>query len=300
PNANFEKREFRELWERINRKAAYSVRFDSPELIRKCVDALNLELKVNPLQYTVHRGEQADQLSMEGLKDGKGFEVRESQTVMQTYSAHSTVKYDLVGTLAESTQLTRRTIVAILQGIQERTFLQYKTNPEDFLREAGRIIKEQKATVIIEHLVYSPVDESFSIDIFTREKPQQEFDKAVHTPQRNIHDYVFTQSQVERSFVKELDASVEVAVYTKLPRGFFIPTPVGEYNPDWAIAFQEGQVKHVYFVAETKGSMSSLELREIERSKIECARKFFAKITSDQVKYDVVNSFGKLLGIVKS
>jgi type III restriction enzyme len=144
------------------------------------------------------------------------------------------------------------------------------------------------------------VDDTFHLDIFTQAKPQESLDKAIHTPQRNIFDYVFTQSKVESEFVKVLDTSAEVAVYTKLPRGFFIPTPVGDYNPDWAIAFQEGQVKHVYFVAETKGSMSSLELREIEKSKIECARKFFAKITSNQVRYDVVDSFGKLMELVRN
>ena len=98
----------------------------------------------------------------------------------------------------------------------------------------------------------------------------------------------------------ELDTSVEVVVYAKLPRSFTIPTPVGNYNPDWAIAFQEGTVKHVYFIAETKGSMSSMELRKIEECKIDCARKFFKKITSDQVKYDVVDSYGKLMQLVKS
>lgn len=299
-NGNFDKKEFRELWNRINRKAAYTVQFDSPELIAKCVKALDLELKVSPLQYLVQRGEQLDQVSYDQVQGGDAFIVKESETALQTHSSHSSVKYDLVGSLAESTQLTRRTVAAILQALQLKTFLLYKTNPEDFLREASRLIREQKATTIIEHLTYSPVEEAYGIDIFTHEKPMEGFDKAIPTPQRNIYDYVFTQSKIESDFVKELDASVEVAVYTKLPRGFFIPTPVGDYNPDWAIAFQEGKVKHVYFVAETKGSMSSLELREIEKGKIECARKFFAKITSAQVKYDVVDSFGKLLEVVRT
>ena len=97
--------------------------------------------------------------------------------------------------------------------------------------------------------------------------------------------------------------SSEVVVYAKLPRGFLIPTPVGDYNPDWAIAFKEGVVKHVYFVAETKGSMSSMELRKIEETQIACARKFFdqlnLKYAPKIVKYDVVNSFDKLMELVK-
>ena len=297
-NANFDKREFKELWNRINRKAAYTVHFETPELVEKCVAALDKELKVSPLQYTVQRGEQVDDATYEALKEGQGFVLKENETAYDRNSVHSHVKYDLVGKLAEATLLTRRTIVQILQGVNLKTFGLYKTNPEDFLREAARLMNEQKATVIIEHLAYSPIDESYGLDIFTQEKSKDSFNKAISTPQRNIYDYVFTDSKIEGDFVKELDASTEVVVYSKLPSGFKIPTPVGDYNPDWAIAFQEGKVKHIYFVAETKGSMSSMDLREIEKSKIECARKFFAKITSDQVKYDVVDSYGKLMELV--
>lgn len=144
------------------------------------------------------------------------------------------------------------------------------------------------------------MSETWGRDIFTSEKPKESLEKATPTPERHIFDYVFTDSRVEREFVQALDTSVEVAVNTKLPRGFLIPTPVGGYNPDWAIAFHDGKVKHIYFVAETKGSMSSLELREIEKSKIECARKFFATLTSDQVKYDVVDSYAKLMDVVRT
>ena len=163
--------------------------------------------------------------------------------------------------------------------------------------QAARLINEQKATVIVEHLAYNPVDDTYSSDIFTKEKPKEDFSKA-YEAKRHVYDYVFTDSTNERNFVQELDSSTEVVVYAKLPRSFFIPTPVGDYTPDWAIAFQEGAVKHIYFVAETKGSISSMYLRKIEECKIDCARKFFAKITSDQVKYDVVNSYSKLMEIV--
>ena len=184
-----------------------------------------------------------------------------------------------------------------MQGINKAVFSQYRTNPEDFMRKAARLMNEQKATVIVEHIAYDPTGETHTMEIFTQDKPKEDFSKAVKA-NHHIYDYVFTDSKNERDFVRELDASTEVVVYAKLPRGFFIPTPVGNYNPDWAIAFQEGKVKHVYFVAETKGSMSSMDLRKIEESKIECARKFFAKITSDQVKYDVVDGYGKLMELV--
>lgn len=295
-NSNFEKKEFQELWSRINRKAIYAVDFETDELIGKCIKALDKELKVTPLQYTVIAGEQKDEAKYEDVKRGDAFRVQETATDKLTSSAGSAVKYDLIGKLAESTQLTRRTIATILRGINIAIFGQYKANPEDFLLKAGTLINEQKATVIVEHLAYNPLEETHTIDIFTQEK-KEDLSKGFKAT-RHIYDYVFTDSTNERTFVGELDASAEVVVYAKLPKTFQIPTPVGNYNPDWAIAFQAGKVKHVYFVAETKGSMSSMDLRNIEESKIECARKFFAKIASDQVKYDVVNSYGKLMELV--
>ncbi len=296
-NANFHKKEFQELWKRINQKAAYTVHFESDELVRKCVAVLDRDLRVSPLQYLVQRGEQKDDADYDAIKKGAAFEVLETDRAEHQASVHSNVKYDLIGKLAEHTQLTRRTVASVLQGLSKPTFAQYPTNPEDFILKAARLINEQKATVVVEHLAYDPIEDRHDLDIFTREKPRASFEKAVKA-NRHIYDYVFTDSKTEREFVGELDTSTEVVVYAKLPGGFFIPTPVGNYNPDWAIAFQEGKVKHIYFIAETKGSMSSLELREIEKSKIQCARKFFAKIASDEVKYDVIDSYDKLMELV--
>jgi type III restriction enzyme len=298
-NANFDKKEFKELWNRINRKAAYAVDFETPELVKKCMAELDQALRVSPLQYTIQRGEQKGEASYDELKQGESFKVMETTTESNHASIRSVVKYDLIGKLAEQTRLTRSTIAKILQGINKTVFDQYKTNPEDFITKAIRLINEQKATVIVEHLAYDAISETHSLDIFTKEKPMMDFSKAGEKLNRHIYDYVFTDSIIERNFVKELDTSKEVVVYAKLPRGFFIPTPVGDYNPDWAISFKEGAVKHIYFIAETKGSMSSMELREIEQCKIKCAKKFFSKITSEQVKYDVIDNYGKLMELVK-
>ena len=305
-NANFDKQEFKALWSRINRKAAYSVAFDSDELVQKAVTVLNDKdagLRVTPLQYTIQHGEQAEAVTYDGIKEGSAFKLKATETETNRQSVHSAVKYDLIGKLAEGTQLTRRTVADILKGLNAAVFAQFKTNPESFIAEATRLINEQKATVIIEHLAYDPVEDKFDLDIFTAGLTKQDFSKAGDKLQRHIYDYVLTDSNIERQFVKELDTSGDVVVYAKLPRGFLIPTPVGDYNPDWAISFKEGTVKHVYFVAETKGTMSSMELREIEKTKIKCARKFFddinEKFAPEQVKYDVVDSFGKLMELVK-
>ena len=306
PNANFEKREFKELWQRINRKAAYSVQFDDAELIQKSVATLNDKdngLWVTPLQFTVQTGEQTAEATYDDLKSGNAFTVKETVIEKNQYSAHSMVKYDLIGKVAEGTLLTRRTVAEILRGLNAAVFAQFKTNPESFIAQACRLINEQKATMVIEHLAYDPLEDTFDLDIFTAGQAKQDFTHAGEPLQRHIYDYVITDSNIERQFVKELDTCTDVVVYAKLPRGFLIPTPVGDYNPDWAISFKEGAVKHVYFVAETKGSMSTMELREIEKSKISCARKFFdainKKYAPENVKYDVVDSFGKLMQVVK-
>lgn len=306
PNANFEKQEFKALWNRINHKAAYSVHFDSAELVQKALTAINSKdagLRVTPLQYTIQRGEQVEQITADGLQSGNAFVLKATEVETNKITVHSAVKYDLIGKLAEGTVLTRRTIADILNGVNVAVFAQYKTNPESFIAEAIRVINEQKATVIIEHLAYDAVEETFDSGIFTAGQTKQDLSKAGDKLQRHIYDYVLTDSNIEREFVKELDTSADIVVYAKLPRGFFIPTPVGDYNPDWAISFREGSIKHVFFVAETKGSMSTMDLRPLEATKIECARKFFAEINKKyapkNVKYDVVNSFGKLMEIVR-
>ncbi len=308
-NANFEKQEFKELWNRINRKAAYSVDFDSDELVQKAVKILNDKnagLRVTPLQYTIQHGEQAAAVTYDGIKSGNAFELKATETETNRASIKSAVKYDLIGKLAEGTQLTRRTVTEILKGLNAAVFAQFKTNPESFIAEAIRLINEQKATVIIEHLAYDPVEDKFDLDIFTAGQTKQDFSNAVKTPKHHIYDFVLPDSgsKPERDFAEALEASSEVVVYAKLPRGFLIPTPVGDYNPDWAISFKEGAVKHIYFVAETKGSMSSMDLREIEETKIKCARKFFdemnRRFSPENVRYDVVDSFGRLMEIVKT
>ena len=300
--ANFAKKEFQALWHRINHKAVYQVEFDSSELVTKCIHALDKHLKVAAMQYVVQAGTQRDALDADDLTSGAGFDVSSTTTHTATVSASSQVKYDLLGEITEKTQLTRRTAAAILSGVTPETFAKFRLNPEQFITEAARLINEQKATAIVEHLTYDALEDRFDTAIFTENQTKQDLTHAGNKLTKHIYDYVVTDSKVERDFVTELDTSQEVAVYAKLPRGFFIPTPVGDYNPDWAIAFTEGTVKHIYFVAETKGSLSSLQLKGVEDAKIECARKFFASLNeknSENVKYDVVNSFGKLMDLVK-
>ena len=301
-NGNFHKKEFQELWRRIHHKAVYRVDFDSAELIRHCIDTLNRSLNVTPLKYVVVSGMQ-DVMTTETLEQGTGFTVQSTLTEVSRSSVHSVVRYDLLGKLAEQTKLTRKTLADILSGIHPSAFDLFRQNPEEFIAEAGRLINEQKAACIIDRLSYDCLSETYDSDIFTEAQTRLEGDtgQKLH---KHIYDYVATQSDTERRFARDLDTDQDVVVYAKLPGGFFIPTPVGAYNPDWAIAFREGSVKHIYFVAETKGAMSSMQLRQVEAAKIACARKFFAtlreKLENNRVTYDVVDSYDKLMDLVKA
>ncbi|MFI0354269.1 type III restriction-modification system endonuclease [Actinomadura sp. 9N407] len=301
--ANFARKEFQALWGRINHKAVYQVEFDSAELIRKSIAHLDTHLNVAPMQYVVQAGEQRDQLESDDLTSGAGFAVSSTQTHTESVSAGSQVKYDLLGEITEKTKLTRRTAAAILRGVHPTIFAKFRLNPEQFIAEATRLINEQKATVIVDHLTYDALEDRFDSAIFTENQTKQDLTHAGGKLTKHIYDYVVTDSKIERAFVTELDTSTEVAVYAKLPRGFFIPTPVGDYNPDWAIAFTEGSVRHVYFVAETKGSLSTLQLKGVEEAKIECARKFFASLNAkngQNVTYDVVTDYTELMQLVSA
>ena len=302
-NDNFKKKEFQELWRQINHKYAYTVSFDTAELIKKAIVSINRELFVSELTYVVATGAQKDDMKSDELSRGESFNSAHTKTKRLKRSDISQIKYDLVGKIAQNCGLTRKTTAAVLSGMHEEKFYMFRANPEEFIAKVSRLIEEQKATMIVEHISYDQIDGEYDSNIFTADKPTQSYDKAFKA-QRHIQDYVFTdgtaEMSVERRFAEDLDNADEVSVYAKLPRGFKIPTPVGNYSPDWAIAFRDGSVKHIFFVAETKGTMETLNLRPIEKAKISCARKLFNEISTEKVRYHDVSSYQNLLDVMKS
>lgn len=298
-NSNFEKDEFKKLWNEINHRYVYTVHYDSEELIRNAVNALDTELTVKTLKYVVTTGTQGDEeLDFTGDKKTRTKEMRDVST--------SNVPYDLVGEIAKGCTLTRRTATRILKAFFEKSPVKvymFKNNPEEFIRNAVKIIREQKATMIVDHISYNKTENTYDSDIFTKEKHSQSIDHA-YPAKKHILDYVFTdglaEKSTERKFAEELDAADEVAVYAKLPRTFRIPTPVGHYSPDWAIAFYDNcGVKHIFFVAETKGSMDSMQLRPIEKAKIKCTETLFNNVSTSKVRYHKVDNYQTLLELMK-
>lgn len=283
---NFYEPAFQALWKEINHQYVYTVNYDSNELIEKSILHINAELEVKQLRYVM----------VEGVQDEKQvteFSDTRSRSQQLTDVSTSTVPYDLVGDIAKGAHLTRRTVVKILHGIKVSKLYLFKNNPEEFIRKVINIIREQKSTMIVEAIHYNMTEGKYDSDIFTV-KGRMDFDRA-YEAKKHITDYVFSDSKVEREIAEELDIADEVVVYAKLPRSFQIPTPVGDYAPDWAIALKQDGVKHIFFIAETKGTMSSMELREIERNKIKCAKKLFNSISTSKVKYHEVTTYQNLI-----
>lgn len=287
--------EFKALWSKINSKSVYVVDFDTDELIRKSISALDSKLRVAKIYFKVETGVMEEIKSREALTSGTSFVKEESGTYRTQVAANSNVKYDLVGKLVDETGLTRKAVIEILKGIQPQVFDQFKDNPEEFIIKTAALINDEKATAVIEHITYDVLDEKYGTEVFTDPTIKGKLDVNAMKAKKHLYDHIVYDSTNERDFATDLDTNKDVAVYVKLPDGFHISTPVGNYNPDWAIAFYEGTVKHIYFVAETKGSMSSMQLRLIEESKIHCAREHFKAISSSNVVYDVVDSYKSLL-----
>ena len=289
--------EFKALWERISPKSVYVVDFDTDELVNKAIASLNQKLTVPKIYFKVETGAMDEIKSKDSLLEGSSFSKSKSATYDSGRRIHtnSSVKYDLVGKLVGETGLTRKAVVAILTGIEKVVFEQFRFNPEEFIIKAAALINDEKATAIIQHITYNMLDEHYDTDIFTEPTIKGKLGTNAMKAQRHLYDHIVYDSTNEHDFAADLDTDINVAVYVKLPDSFYIATPVGHYNPDWAIAFYEGTVKHIYFVAETKGAMSSMQLRMIEESKIHCAREHFKAISNGNVVYDVVDSYQALL-----
>lgn len=297
PNDNFNKQEFQDLWNKINIKTIYEVDFNSQELIDKAVAKLNTHLQITKMKVRISQGSQNEGMTADQLKNENAMKSTGTTTEIYDDFVPVTTKYDLIGSVAKDTGLTRHTIVEILSKIEPKVFALYKYNPEEFIRRASNLINEEKATTIIDGITYNKTEDKFDNEIFTINNVDGRIGDNAFEVKKHIYDFLITDSKNEEKFAKDLENG-EVTVYAKLPNGFKIPTPVGNYNPDWAIVLDNKDFKYVYFIAETKGSMSTTELRGVEKAKIECARKHFQAICKDNVKYDVVDSYQSLIDIL--
>ncbi len=289
------KDEFMGLWKEINIHSYYSVHFDSQKLIEKAIEQLDKSLNVTEIRVVISTGSLEQIESKQQLEAGTAMKHGKDRTV-QVHESVGSVRYDLIGQLVAKTGLTRRTIVAILQGIDpHKTFHKFQLNPEEFIMKSARIINSCKAMSVIEHIEYNKMDGTYNKDVFTENTLRGKLGENAMASKKSLYDLVVVDSKVEMHLAEALENQDMVQVYTKLPRGFYINTPMGHYNPDWAVVFKEDSgVKHIYFIAETKGSVIEADLRDVEKAKIACAQKHFQSIGASDVQYDIVDSWDTL------
>ena len=296
---NFEKKQFQDLWRQINARTYYKVDFETDKLIESAIKQIDKKLSVTEIRIIVEGGKLDSIADKQQLESASAMTQGKTRTIHVKEAVGGNVTYDLIGKLVESTGLTRRTIVRILQGIQPATFLQFRLNPEEFIIKVGRLINDCKATAVIEHIVYQKrggENATYSTEVFSESVLKGKLGINAIESKKSLYDLVVVDSAgIEMNFAEKLEQTEEVAVYTKLPRGFYINTPMGKYNPDWAVVFKEGSVKHIYFIAETKGNdLLDSEIRPIENHKIACAKKHFQAISGGNVMYDVVQTYDSL------
>ncbi len=296
-NENFYKEEFQDLWNQINIKSVYKVDFDSNELIDKAIKTLNDNLIISKMKAKITEGEQRSTMSVSQLELEDSMVVKKIRNEVFNNFVHINTKYDLIGSIATDTGLTRHTIIEILKNIRQDVFEQFKYNPEEFIRKSSNLINDEKAITILDGITYDKTNERFDDKIFTENNLIGKLGINAFQSKRHIYDYVITDSNVEMEFAKKLEKG-EVKMYAKLPSGFKIKTPFGNYNPDWAIVFNKKDIKYIYFIAETKGTMQQMKLRTVEKAKIICAKKHFEAISDGKIKYGVVNTYEELIDLV--
>lgn len=296
-NKNFAKKEFQALWDKINLKTIYEVQFDTEQLIQDSKVKIDAQLNIGDRVYEVKTGELEDGTA-EQMKEGSLVRESKRQYMKLKNDLYSNTVYDIVGEIEVQTNLTRRTIVEILKKIKQEKFLLIRKNPEEFIGKCSKLINEVKASLIINNIVYHKTEERHDAKtVFTNDKFALRKSELL---KKHIYDFLTSDSMIESDFATALENSTEVVVYAKLPKSFYVSTPVANYSPDWAIVFDKDKVRHIYFVAETKGSDSDMDLREIEKLKIHCATEHFKKISGMEVQFKQVASYDSLRNMLET
>lgn len=306
---NFSTPEFTYLWRRISAKHAYISDFTDAELEDRAIQRIDSDLYVSHLSYSVSRGTQKEELSEADFKDKNGFVAEDNGSYQRTLPYEAThVSYDLLGEISQAAKITRASAARILQGINPAKFDLFKQNPEEFIAHVSALIAGEKQNLVAKSIKYYDLGTEYnSDDIFENEIGRAvEGDSLPPVPsKKGVQSYVFPDSDGEQKFAESLEQSSDVVVYAKIPRSLKVPTPAGEYSPDWAIAFQKGHnIRHVYFVAEQKGLDDRNDLRGNEENKIHSVRVLFKQMNekllakdpqAQPIEFDLVDSFTTLL-----
>lgn len=274
--------DFKAFWDSIKHKTTYAVEFDTDELVDKCITAMqdSLNIKAPKLLYT--KSGLTIEASGVNYEDG---------VISTAYSEEDEIALpDIVTYLQNETDLTRRTIVRILT--ESDTLNQFKKNPQEYMQQTAKLINKVMSMLIVDGIKYTKINDTYSQELFKNDELFGYLERNMIEAQHSVYDHIIYDSEVEKEFALRLDKDPEVKLYTKLPGWFKVNTPLGSYNPDWAVMLDKDGETNLYFVVETKGSTEYLALRPTEQAKIKCGRKHFEALGTN-VKFDVADTYEK-------
>lgn len=280
--------EFKELWDKIKYKTVYQVNFSTEELIKECLEAIDLTLTRSQRRIAQLRAKV-------DIKEG-GIVAKETESSRDYHLDKVPLEElpDIVTYLQNETDLTRKTIIEIL--VRSDTLDIFELNPQIYMQEIAQIINSVKENLIVDGIKYSKrIDkEYYAQKLFEEEEISGYLNDNLLESEKGVYNHVIFDSDVEKEFAKKLENNEDVLVYVKLPSWFKIPTPLGNYNPDWAILINDQGEKKYYFVAETKSTLNHQKLRLSEMKKIKCGKEHFKALEED-VEYVVAQSLDDVL-----
>ena len=277
--------DFKKLWDKIKYKTAYSVSFDSNKLIQKCSDEMRANLNTASAKLIYSKAE---------LKHTAGGLETTEKVHTAVYSGEETQMLpDVVTYLQTNTSLTRRTIVSILKC--SGTLDMFKKNPQKYMEDANKIISANMKSMLVDGIKYTRLgdNEYYAQELFDTEELTGYLEHNMIEAKKSVYDYVVYDSDNEAAFAQKFEANEDIKLYAKLPDWFKVSTPLGSYNPDWAVLIEKDGMKKLYFVIETKANINEQSLRPTESQKIKCGQKHFEAINRGAVftAVDDFNSF---------
>ena len=266
--------EFKALWDRIKHQTTYRVQFDNAALIANCIDTLKKAPPITKARLQWRKAEIAIGRS--------GVEATERNVAAPIVLDETDIEMpDLLTDLQDRTHLTRRTIIRIL--VDSGRLNDFKRNPQQFIELAAETINRCKRMALVEGIKYQKLGDqhAYAQELFEKEELTGYIKNMLMDTQKSIYEHVVYDSAIERDFADDMEKNEAIKLYVKLPDWFRVPTPLGPYNPDWAVLVEDDGAQRLYFVVETKGSLFADDLRDKESAKIECGKAHFEALAAD-------------------
>ncbi len=280
--------EFKQLWDRIKYRTTFSVKFDAKALAKKCAEEIKSNLQVGKTRLLYRKGKLNQRRG--------GIRAEQLQETAHVYKDQSFALPDLITQIVNETNLTRRTVVRII--IDSGRLESFKDNPQKFIELVSTIIQRQMRLFVTDGIKYHKIgdDHYYAQELFRDNELFGYLQKNMIGSKKSVFDHVVYDSDIEFQFASDCERSDDIKLYAKLPGWFKIDTPLGSYNPDWAVLVEVDGQEKLYFVVETKGTLFSDALRPAEDAKIKCGKQHFKALDND-VEFAVTNTFEDFSGM---